>query len=56
LRAPGPAIRAISHILDTHHADGTAAGLLEFAGLVAGTAFLGITFRQSMIAQRQTGR
>jgi predicted anti-sigma-YlaC factor YlaD len=45
-------LHALSHIIDTHHRDGTAVGLLEFAGLVIGTALLTIALRQSATDQR----
>jgi hypothetical protein len=35
-------LHALSHILDTAHADGTVVGVLEFAGLALGTLLLGV--------------
>jgi hypothetical protein len=45
-------LHALSHILDTHHHDGTGVGLLEFAGLAIATVFLAIALRYSVIEQR----
>lgn len=36
------ALHALSHIIDTDHADGTVVGLLEFAGLALGTVLLAV--------------
>ncbi|WP_102145026.1 hypothetical protein [Mycobacterium hubeiense] len=47
------AIHAVSHIVDFDHAAGEAVGLLEFAGLIVGTAFLAIALRYSVIDQRE---
>jgi hypothetical protein len=35
------ALHALSHIVDTHHRDGTTVGLLEFAGLARDGAACG---------------
>jgi hypothetical protein len=42
------ALHALSHIVDTHHRDGTTVGLLEFAGLARGTALLAVALRRTM--------
>lgn len=44
------ALHALSHIVDTEHASGTAIGLLEFLGLAVGTALLAVGLRQSLVA------
>ena len=44
------ALHALSHIVDTNHADGTAVGLLEFAGLALGTALLAFALRSAVRA------
>jgi hypothetical protein len=41
-------LHAMSHGIDPHHADGTAVGWLEFAGLVVATALLAIALRYSV--------
>ncbi|HYB38754.1 MAG TPA: hypothetical protein VEF72_25515 [Mycobacterium sp.] len=46
------ALHALSHILDTHHHDGTGVGLLEFAGLAIASVLLAIALRYSVIEQR----
>ncbi|KAA1249573.1 hypothetical protein F0Q45_14415 [Mycobacterium simiae] len=42
-------LHALSHLLDTHHHAGAGVGLLEFAGLVVGTALLAMALRSSII-------
>lgn len=42
------ALHALSHIVDTAHAAGTAVGLLEFGGLALGTALLGVALRSAL--------
>jgi hypothetical protein len=49
------ALHALSHIIDTHHADGTAVGLLEFAGLALGTVLLAVAWASAWSAG-STGR
>lgn len=46
------ALHALSHGVDTHHHDGTAIGLLEFAGLAVATLLLLTALRASIIEQR----
>lgn len=46
------ALHALSHILNTHHHDGTGVGLLEFAGLAIASVLLAIALRYSVIEQR----
>lgn len=45
------ALHALSHIVDTGHADGRAVGLLEFVGLALGTIVLAIGLRSSLKAE-----
>jgi hypothetical protein len=47
------ALHALSHIVDTHHHDGTTVGLLEFAGLALGTGLLVVALRRSMIDAKE---
>jgi hypothetical protein len=42
------ALHALSHIVDTGHANGRSVGLLEFAGLLLGTIVLAIGLRSSL--------
>ena len=42
------ALHALSHVLDTHHADGSWVGWLEAAGLVFATVLLAIALRGSI--------
>ena len=42
------ALHALSHIVDTGHADGRLVGLVEFAGLALGTTLLAIALRSSV--------
>jgi hypothetical protein len=50
------ALHALSHGIDPHHADGTAVGWLEFAGLVLATVLLAITLRTSIIENQPVTR
>ena len=45
-------LHALSHIVDTGHADGRVVGLLEFGGLALGTILLAAALRSSVIAAK----
>jgi hypothetical protein len=47
------ALHALSHIVDTGHADGRLVGLLEFVGLALGTILLAVALRNCIIADNR---
>jgi hypothetical protein len=49
----GPALHALSHLVDTKHADGQIVGWLEFAGLTFGTVVLALACAVAWSAQRR---
>jgi peptidoglycan/LPS O-acetylase OafA/YrhL len=47
------ALHALSHLVDTNHADGQIVGWLEFAGLAVGTVVLAFACAAAWSAQRR---
>lgn len=47
------ALHALSHIVDTGHADGRLVGLLEFVGLALGTILLAVALRNCITADNR---
>ena len=48
-------LHALSHILDTGHADGRVIGLLEFAGLLVGTVLLASAWAAAWFGPKTAG-